>query len=452
MIVRWTKKLGVWGWILVAVGGFALTLAVVVVGSIYLQRLRIERMVARIRAAGEPATQGELEPLLPAIPSERDATRLWLDGFTAHSSARKLPQAQFDKLPFVGKFRPDGPPVPGTDWPELALAEEYLADHAEALRLFHEAAEIGGAARLQPVYDPFNPNMGTPRNAVRLLLLESNVRAHKGQAGGAVASLETAFAVGKACEGSPYFIPFLTHLAIDSVTIEQILWLLPHTEFSDAQLARLQSTLRAIDPRREHLNVLFGERIFGIRLLGDPSLLGGPGSGFKSHLDLALLRNVAVPHIIETMTEAVAATKLPWPEALDKANEIKEREEAIPLVLWLEAMAMPNQFTGFDAVARGTARIWFADIALAAQRYRLANGRLPQSIDDMVPDFLPSIPLDLYTGEPLHYAPTDDGFVVYSVGADRKDDGGLLDEFQTREPDLGYRIRYPKEGADASTE
>ena len=80
MIFRWTKKLGVWGWISVAVGGFSLTLVAVVVGSIYLQRGRIETIFAEIRAAGEPVTVADLEAMLSTVPPERDATLLWLDG------------------------------------------------------------------------------------------------------------------------------------------------------------------------------------------------------------------------------------------------------------------------------------------------------------------------------------------------------------------------------------
>jgi hypothetical protein len=39
--------------------------------------------------------------------------------------------------------------------------------------------------------------------------------------------------------------------------------------------------------------------------------------------------------------------------------------------------------------------------------------------------FVPEVPRDWMNGAPLRYRPNDDGtFTLYSVGMDRKDDGG----------------------------
>ena len=450
MIFRWTKKLGVWGWISVAVGGFSLTLVAVVVGSIYLQRGRIETIFAEIRAAGEPVTVADLEAMLSTVPPERDATLLWLDGFAVNGP---IDQARFGRLPLVGAQQPDEPPLPGSDWPELALAEEFLVAYAKALKLFHEAAELGGAVHLDPMLDPMATGPRSARQASRLLMVEALVHAHKGDVGPTVASLQAAFAVGKACEGNPTVISFLIREAIDASAIAQLLRLLPHTPFSDAQLAGLQSTLRATDHRQQHVNALLGERVFGIRMLQDPALHGGPPPGAKDSIVFALMGSVATPHYLETMSEAVAAAKLPFPQAFEKADEIDKRDQAVPIYARIAGSATSAVKASFVAAARGIARTRLADIALAAQRYRLARGRLPATLDDLVSEFLTAIPLDPFTGKPLRYVPTDDGFVVYSVDADRKDDGGPLEDSRTEEPDLGYRVKYSTaEGEDASTE
>ena len=449
MIVRWFKRLDAWNRSFVVFGGFALTLVIVVVGLLYWHNNRVETMIARIRAAGEPVTVAELDALLPAIPPDRDATRLWLDGFDVNGPAD---QERYGKLPFVGAKTSDEPPFPGSHWPELALAEEYLADHAKALELFHEAAELGGAARLQPIDDPDSFDFESPKQATRLLLVESLVHAHKGRVGPTVASLRAALAFGKAFGGRPSQMSFLVRQAIYERATVQLLRLLPHVPFSDAELARLQSILRAIDHRRENLDAQLGERVLGIRALRDSAPIDGPDLDGDQTFLLALMGELSIPDYLETMGEAVAAAKLRWPEALEKANQIKNREDTNPFSMLLAVYGTWMIDPVFRAAARATARTRLADLAIAAQRYRLANGRLPMAIDDLAPAFLPSIPLDPFTGEPLYYAPTDDGFVVYSVGEDRKDDGGLIDEFQTYEPDLGYRIRYPKDGGDAAIE
>src|ERR1035441_6722301 len=68
-----------------------------------------------------------------------------------------------------------------------------------------------------------------------------------------------------------------------------------------------------------------------------------------------------------------------------------------------------------------------AAIACALERYRLANGHYPETLVALAPRFISSLPDDVITGEPYKYRLTDDGrFVLYSVGWDEKDDGGVL--------------------------
>ena len=63
--------------------------------------------------------------------------------------------------------------------------------------------------------------------------------------------------------------------------------------------------------------------------------------------------------------------------------------------------------------------------AIAVERWRLAhNSDLPDSLAQLVPDFLPLVPPDPFDGQPLRYKKLARGYVVYSVGPDFTDDGG----------------------------
>lgn len=62
--------------------------------------------------------------------------------------------------------------------------------------------------------------------------------------------------------------------------------------------------------------------------------------------------------------------------------------------------------------------------AIALELYRRRHGAYPARLDDLVPNFLPALPIDRFDGQPLRYLLTDDGPLLYSVGADRIDDGG----------------------------
>ena len=64
---------------------------------------------------------------------------------------------------------------------------------------------------------------------------------------------------------------------------------------------------------------------------------------------------------------------------------------------------------------------------LAIQRYFREKGSYPDRLDRLVEQgYLKQSPKDLFGQGPLTYRKTDKGFLLYSWGADRKDDGGRL--------------------------
>jgi hypothetical protein len=61
-------------------------------------------------------------------------------------------------------------------------------------------------------------------------------------------------------------------------------------------------------------------------------------------------------------------------------------------------------------------------ILLALKAHKLEKGKLPATLAELVPEYLDSVPLDDYDGQPMRYNAAKK--VVYSVGKDLKDDGG----------------------------
>jgi hypothetical protein len=66
-------------------------------------------------------------------------------------------------------------------------------------------------------------------------------------------------------------------------------------------------------------------------------------------------------------------------------------------------------------------------IAIALERHRLAYGQFPETLAALTPQFLAKLPHDVINGQPLKYRRTDDGgFILYSVGWNETDDGGIV--------------------------
>ncbi|MEM7754584.1 MAG: hypothetical protein AAF297_02995 [Planctomycetota bacterium] len=64
-------------------------------------------------------------------------------------------------------------------------------------------------------------------------------------------------------------------------------------------------------------------------------------------------------------------------------------------------------------------------ITLAAFAYRAENGAYPDTVDQLMPMWLPTVPVDRYDGQPMRYVLTPDGPLVYTVAADRIDQEGV---------------------------
>ncbi len=60
----------------------------------------------------------------------------------------------------------------------------------------------------------------------------------------------------------------------------------------------------------------------------------------------------------------------------------------------------------------------------AIRRCAMDHGKLPQTLSDLMPNYLRDLPKDPYNGEPLHYDAQRG--VLYSIGQDYKDDGGRI--------------------------
>jgi len=63
-------------------------------------------------------------------------------------------------------------------------------------------------------------------------------------------------------------------------------------------------------------------------------------------------------------------------------------------------------------------------VGIALEVYRREHGKYPENLSDLVPQLLLEVPADRITGEPVRFRIVNSQPLVYSVGADRKDDGG----------------------------
>ena len=108
--------------------------------------------------------------------------------------------------------------------------------------------------------------------------------------------------------------------------------------------------------------------------------------------------------------------------ALQNLSNLLDRKSPFRI---LAAIAVPNFVKAEQATAHNQTLVNEAQIACALERYRLAHGEYPETLDTLAPQFIEKLSHDIIGGNPLIYHRTDDGsFILYSVGWNERDDGG----------------------------
>ncbi len=98
----------------------------------------------------------------------------------------------------------------------------------------------------------------------------------------------------------------------------------------------------------------------------------------------------------------------------------------------LAGLLIGQMFPAVEPLARTESQLHqqldLLKLGFALAAYRTRHGSFPASLAALSPDYQPEIPRDIFAEDDLIYRPTDSGFVLYCVGPDFNDDGGVLRE------------------------
>ncbi len=83
-------------------------------------------------------------------------------------------------------------------------------------------------------------------------------------------------------------------------------------------------------------------------------------------------------------------------------------------------------------------------IAFALAIYRAEVGHYPTRLDELAPKYVAKVSPDLFSGKPLVYKPSRDGYLLYSVGINGIDEEGRWTDDNPRGDDLRVRMPVPE--------
>lgn len=411
---------------------------------------RLAVQVAKVRARGEPLSTVELNDYYRPIQDGPDLTAE-LSAARAICDTAGLEPITVE-LPIVG--RGPGPPLPPKEWLQLEEVEAYLAPQTSALATFREVARRGGRARYSGDFSAGIavqlPLLSSIRCVPRMLSLQFYVHLHRGRTSEAVECIIDQMAFASTLDREPDLILQLTRLALVSMALDNLKEAVECQNLSDADLIRLQLALRKIECQASLKLALVGDRAFENMACIEPRL--ADGSFTPTPAEARLLARCRPARVADAAK--ILELNLRICEAADKSlfaairESTKASDEIQQLSQWpwnrvslsrlIESGPVTTQLALIFACY--AARCDCIDAALAAELVRRRHGKWPETLDELVPDFLPSVPVDPCSDQPIKVASTPNGFKVYSVGRDGNDDGGFFGFRGGPPPDISFVI------------
>lgn len=417
----------------------------------YIETRRLTGEIDAIAARGEPITR-----FGPQVDRARDlgetgenadymysaAAMLSLSrDIGSKSAATRHPLAIHSKFMRVREWANGTAQKPTTA--ELDAAKQTLeAEWHDALALVDKAA--GRLHRGFDTEDEFSGRVSGLYNVSRLVSSRTIALSLEGQGDAAVASAISAIRLRRAIRPSQRWLEWTAHEVPVIVSLSKP---------SEEALARLQTTLGreedADGPTRDFIETRG-------RLLNDVWLRFyrvQPGSPLPPAFPIELLpspqmRPLITHELVRSLrvwAELLEITRKPWPERARLAAEVIEQYSNEQFNRGgvngvLAAVSIFRQTLVPDILVYDRT----SQIAVAIERYRRAHAdAAPATLNELIPRYLQAIPEDPLVGRPLRFRPLPDGYVVYSVGPDGKDDGGT----QLRQTPIGTTAQFPT-GAD----
>ena len=361
-----------------------------------------------------------------------------------------------------------GPPT--NYFPIAKEAQTPAADVLLALGRFEGNRQLLIAAAAHPQarfwinydagYAAALPHLSRLKGASQYLALHANTALKAGDQDTALADMRLLFRLMETVRSEPIVISDLVRIAMLQIALQPLWEGLADRQWTKADLSVLESELGKLDFLADYHLAMRGERAGDVwtmdyfrrrgtaglhelyEIMGHdaPEPVGQflsqaafpliPAGWFdQNKITFCLLHEKYLLPLVDQGRRVVP------PAAVRQSESIIEKQDWRPYDMFSRLLLhdifskmLPGGLTVVtEKCAVGQAWADLARVACALERYRLANGQFPETLEALGPKFIEGLPHDIINGQPLKYRRTDDGqFVLYSVGWNETDDGGTV--------------------------
>jgi hypothetical protein len=286
------------------------------------------------------------------------------------------------------------------------------------------------------------PELGQLRPIARASAARMHLAAQAGDFDRAIESFEHLLFLGRAATHRPNLIGHLLGIAIIALAESRARDMMWNHELQPRHIQAMQTAMERQSRIMPIALAYEGEALLqqdAVDMLFGPD--GRPNRQKFEELHIDLPRRWApiagseesAKFLADLSQRIVEASRLPTWEALPEIQQIQPHD--IPRRQVIAAVLVPALSRSMQSRAQLETAIGGLHLMLALERFLTDHGEYPGDLAALAPRYLPALPPDPYTGDPYRYrrlAPGEDehgrGYILYSVGFDRQDDGGRQHE------------------------
>jgi len=425
----------------------------------------LDEELQKLKQAGIPTTTEELN--LPEIPDSENGALVYKEAFKLVDNLVQKYHEEWNYMPYNGIVAGGWEKTP-EEWKEKIIdLIIHNPEFAKVYQLLEKASSMKCRFYKEGV-DALN-SYAQLRTVARMLAEKAKIEADYGDFNKSLTASLTGLKAAKSLSNEPSVVAQLTRMAIDSIALGELQKNINKKEAEPGLYLLLVKEMEA--ERRQNISHfgLRGEYLeFWIPVSSNFRKLAGKSFEFtdedKKELEEKFLfppedktadrmienekklrefyKEIYLKSGCKNVDDFLKEQELFFLKNLTKALLFfqkpywETREELKNIAVEIEKASKGKAFLTYNIPFASLARTYLqearsdalfgaAELGLANRIYRQKHGKFADSLNQLTPEILPSIPLDPFTGKDYIYRIKNKGFIVYSVADNLKDDGGI---------------------------
>jgi len=408
-------------------------------------RSGVKRQIEALRAKGFPTTEVELDKWYARVPAGENAAIAFLDAYAYYvEPVRTNNPSENNKVKMSL-----GQPLP----PLLAEQVKFLLSrNRETIQALHAGAELTRSR--YPIdmtrgFATLLPHLAQLKRLGQLLKWEAIQQSTEGNPEAALKAIKSGFAVAASLDDEPILISALVRNSILQEMLPAMERVITEQKLTAADLEALERMLAHTEERGRYSlkRSISGERGFGLPgfELSYTMLEQLSGNGNSPSGELPQVVNIGIYELrrvlgvndtdkkffLNSLRAYEGTLDREYPEMLREARRINdgvmETMQRSRVRYLVSGMLLPSLDGAIQKAAINAGFLRCARAAVSVERFRLKNGQMPDldGFEDLVPEYLPVVPLDPVKGEPLRIEKLSEGYrVVADDATELKTNGG----------------------------